>query len=84
MTRAEVVAILRRDNPGAPADEVAMYADSYMDYQEAQANISKHGNVVAHPRTGAPMENPYIKVKVAAMGQLKKNTRLRKLSALWD
>ena len=49
---------------------------------ERQDNIAKNGNVVAHPRTGQPIENPYIKVRVAAMGQLRK-IRLRKVDALW-
>ena len=83
MTRDEVVVVLRRDNPGARADEVAMYADCFMDYREAQENITKNGNIVAHPRTGAPIENPYIKVKANAMNQLRKITRIKMADALW-
>lgn len=84
MTRDEVVAILRRDNPAGRSDDIAMYADCLMDYREAQENIAKNGNIVAHPRTGSPIENPYIKVKAAAMAQIRKITRLRKVGALWD
>lgn len=83
MKRDEVVSILRRDNPAARADDVAMYADCFMDYREASENIEKNGNIVAHPRTGSPIENPYIKVKANAMNQLRKITRLRKVGALW-
>ncbi len=83
MNRDEVLTVLRRDNPGARADEIAMYADCFLDYQEAQENITKNGNIVAHPRTGSPIENPYIKVKASAMNQLRKITRLRKVGALW-
>lgn len=83
MTRDEVVAVLRRDNPNARADDVAMYADCFADYCEARDNIIKNGNIVAHPRTGQPIENPYIKVKASAMNQLRKITTLRKVAALW-
>lgn len=79
----EVISILRRDNPKGREDDVAMYADCFMDYREAQDNISKNGNIVAHPRTGQPIENPYIKVKATAMNQLRKITRLRNVAALW-
>ena len=60
-----------------------MYTDCYMDYREAQENIAQNGNIVAHPRTGQPIENPYIKVKAMAMNQLRKITTLRNVSALW-
>lgn len=84
MTRDEVLAILRRDNPRGGADDIAMYADCFLDYQEAQANIQKNGNIVSHPRTAAPIENPYIKVKATAMNQLRKITKLRHVDALWS
>lgn len=83
MTKDEVLSILRRDNPAARSDDVAMYADCFMDYREAQDNIAKNGNIVAHPRTGSPIENPYIKVKASAMANLRKITRIRKVGALW-
>lgn len=81
--REEVVATLKRDNPGAGGDIVAMYADCFMDYTEAAENIAKNGNIVAHPRTGSPIENPYIKVKASAMNQLRKLGRLKNVGALW-
>lgn len=84
MTRDDVVAILRRDNPAARSDDVAMYADCFLDYKEAADNIAKNGNIVMHPRTGSPIENPYIKVKATAMNQLRKITKLKKVSALWQ
>ena len=83
MTRDEVVAILRRDNPGARADDVAMYADCYVDYQEAQTNILKNGAIVSHPRTGSPIENPYNTIKANAMRQLREIGRLKHVGALW-
>lgn len=83
MTRDQVVAILRCDNPRGRPDDIAMYADCFMDYREAQDNIAANGTIVAHPRTGQPIENPYIKVKANAMNQLRKITTLRHVAALW-
>lgn len=83
MNRAEVIGILKRDNPHARSDDVSMYADCFMDYKEAADNISKNGNIVAHPRTGSPIDNPYIKVKSAAMNQLRKITKIKRVDALW-
>ncbi|MBK5204914.1 MAG: hypothetical protein JJD98_05760 [Polaromonas sp.] len=83
MNREEVIGVLRRDNPGARGDDVSMYADCFMDYKEAADNIAKNGNIVLHPRTGAPIENPYIKVKASAMNQLRKILRLKNVGDLW-
>lgn len=82
--RDKVIAILKRDNPHARMDDVSMYADCFIDYREAADNISKNGNIVLHPRTGSPIENPYIKVKAAAMANLRKIVKLKNVSALWD
>ena len=84
MTLEEVLAVLRRDNPDGRPDEVAMYASFFRDFQEAEENITKNGNIVAHPRTGAPMENPYIRIKIGAMNQLSKLPRVRNVGALWS
>lgn len=83
MTREEVIGVLKCDNPGAGMDLVCMYADCFLDYREAADNIAKNGNIVAHPRTGSPIDNPYIKVKAAAMTQPRKMARLKKVEALW-
>ena len=83
MNRDEIVAMLRRDNPAAGSDLIAMYADCFLDYKEAADNIAKNGNIVAHPRTGSPIENPYLKVKAAAMNQLRKMGRLKNVGGLW-
>ena len=64
--RADVVALLRKNNLWVNDASIALYADAYMDYATAQANIAKHGSVVFHPRTGAPISNPYIPIRAAA------------------
>lgn len=65
MTREQVIAILSKSNPMRP-DLVAMYADQFLAYQEAAENIAEVGNITAHPRTGAPIVNPYIAVRDGA------------------
>ncbi len=66
VTRDEILKVLRRENPAAKLDKVTIYADAMVEYLAAQANIAQHGSIVFHPRTGAPIENPYLKVRNAA------------------
>lgn len=84
MNRSEVMKILVEDNPNARIDEIVMYADSFAAYLEARANIEKNGSIVMHPRTGQPIDNPYNKIKVSAMEQLRKVNRLLVVRRLWD
>jgi len=81
-SRADVIAALLAAAPRARADKVAMYADAFCDYRLAQANIKEHGPIVLHPRTSAPIDNPYLKVRDAA-----RKTMLAlglKCPALWE
>jgi phage terminase small subunit len=81
VTRDEVIAILRRENPRKPLEQLTMYADAFADYQTAQANIGEHGSIVFHPRTGAPISNPYLSIRSAAAAAM---TRLKlKADPLW-
>lgn len=75
--------ILAADNPKCRADLIAMYADAFADFHEAQSNIDAHGAIVAHPRTGQPMDNPYLKVKAAAGASLRKCGAVRNVARLW-
>lgn len=84
MNREQLIEALTISNPKARRDRVTIYADSFLDYQEATANITEHGNIVAHPRTGAPIENPYIKVKARATAILTKVGRMLKTDGLWQ
>lgn len=59
----EVLSELLRLNPSARPAEIAIYADAFCEYRAAQKNIDEHGSIVFHPRTGAPIENPYIRVR---------------------
>lgn len=60
---------------GTDADVAALYANAFAEYREAQESITKNGAVVANPRTGAPITNPYLKVRDAAEAKLLKLAR---------
>ena len=62
-TRDQIVASLVRENPRARRDAIEIYASAFVDYQEAAKNIGEHGTIVFHPKTGAPVENPYLAVR---------------------
>ena len=77
MTREDVLLILVDNNAGIKRDRIIMYLDAYMDYQEAAENIRKNGAIAAHPKTGAPFDNPYLKVRQqmqSALGKIRINS----------
>lgn len=80
MTRDEIIAALVARQ--TPLDRAVQYADVFLEYQEATANIAKNGALVAHPRTGAPVLNPYVAIRD---GALKKLSHMRDVKAafLW-
>jgi len=55
---------------GARRDLAAQYADAYLEYVEASANIAAHGAMVLHPRTSNPIENPYLQIRDRALRKL--------------
>ena len=63
MNRDEIVEKLLQQNPKAGSDKIAMYADAFLTYKEANDNIQKNGAICAHPKTGAPIDNPYLRVR---------------------
>jgi hypothetical protein len=75
ITKDEAIKQLTELNPRMSRDRVIIYVDSFFMYREACANIEKNGALVAHPRTGAPIDNPYLKVRKMASDVIMK-TRL--------
>lgn len=63
VTTQALVTLLREDNPDVSGPTLVVYADALRVYHEAADNIRRIGSVVTHPRTGAPMENPYLRVQ---------------------
>ena len=65
---------------GTRRDVAAQYADVFLEYREASANIREHGAMVLHPRTANPIENPYLTIRDRALAQLR---RMRGVKADW-
>jgi len=82
--RDSLIKKLRLKNPRARLDDIIMYVDSFLDYRKASENIVQFGSVVSHPRTGAPMDNPYLKVKITAMISMQKIKRVRFVDSIWE
>ncbi len=83
MNLTQIRALIVAENPTSRVDDVEIYARQFLTYLEAAENIEKNGTIVGHPRTGQPMENPYVKVRTAAQSSMQKMKRLRKLNLLW-
>ena len=66
MNGVDVLAELVTDNPSKKLVDLRIFADALATYTEAATNIDKHGAIVMHPRTGAPIDNPYLKVRASA------------------
>ena len=66
-----------RDNPDATSDDVVLVADALKIYAEGAANVRSHGAIVQHPRTGAPIENPYLRVMHGQVSVLAKMRHVR-------
>jgi len=65
MGKIDILAELQKDNLHASAIALKVFADALGVYEEASRNVAQHGAIVMHPRTGAPMENPYLKIQTA-------------------
>ena len=81
-TKQQIVSELREANHRSGLAEITMYADAFLEYQAAQGNIAEHGSIVFHPRTGAPIENPYIAIRDRVRAVLMKS-KLR-ADPLWE
>jgi phage terminase small subunit len=82
MTKTEVVAVLKQDNPREQEMRLAMFADLYVEYRKAVANIAEHGSIVSHPRTNEPITNPFLAVRDKAMATLLK-LRMKTPAEMW-
>jgi phage terminase small subunit len=67
-TKLELVGALVGE--GMTAAKATQYADAFLEYREATTQIEAHGIIVLHPRTGAPMENPYLPIRDRALKKL--------------
>lgn len=77
-----VEAELLRENPSLPAMRLRLYADALRLYLEASDNVRRLGAVVSHPRTGAPIENPFLSVQSRQAGILAKFSNVKASRAI--
>lgn len=82
ITKDDVLTLLRAENAKTPEHDMVIYADYFMSYRAAVANIAEHGDIVLHPRTGQPFENPYCAVRDKAALALRKIAV--EVGCLWD
>ena len=57
---------------GVRPDRAALYADAFVEYRAAAANIAREGTIVLHPKTGNPIENPYLGIRDRARRTLER------------
>lgn len=81
MEKQEIIETLKKENEVASLESLSAYADNFIDYQEAVANIAEQGAIVAHPKNGSPIDNPYLKIRDSAQANMRK-CRL-KTDLLW-
>ena len=77
----EVVAALVKS--GNRKDLAVQYADAFVQYRAASANLHEHGSIVQHPRTSNPIENPFLKVRDSALRALQNMRGIKGGESLW-
>lgn len=82
MSRYGIIVTLQASNPHPRSvTAIELFADAFIEYRLAQANIAEHGPVTLHPRTGAPIANPYLAVRDRAAKTL--STSKLDASGVW-
>lgn len=82
MSKADILEALQKQNPKARPSDLVIYADALTEYRKAQENIDDHGSIVFHPRTGAPIDNPYVRVRDRASALIRRMKTI-KAEGLW-
>lgn len=81
--KAALLSKLRALNPRYSPADLVIYVDAVAEYKHAQANIDEHGTIVMHPRTGAPIPNPYSEIRDRAGRLIAKHPRIQ-TGDLWS
>lgn len=63
MTKPEIIALLREQNPTRHDVDLVIYAEAYIEHEAAQAKVEKLGSIVINEKTKMPVDNPYITVR---------------------
>jgi len=67
---------------GVRIDQANQYGDAFLEYMKATRNIDEFGVIIKHPRTGNPIENPYLAIRDRALKKLQ-SMRNIKADYLW-
>jgi phage terminase small subunit len=68
----DILSILRESNKWATESALRLYADALAIYAEAADNVRRVGAICSHPKTGSPIENPYLRVQESRSAMLLK------------
>lgn len=74
--------ILEADNPRASRTDLVVYLDALIIYIKASENVRRNGAICQHPRTGTPIDNPYLKVMASASAVFRKYPKIKADNAL--
>lgn len=77
MDKIEILKILTEANRGKSPLEIEIVATALQQYLYAKKNIEDNGTIVFHPRTGAPIENPYLKIYASALKTIRQYKKIR-------
>jgi phage terminase small subunit len=83
MVKSDVVECLL-NNCRIKLPVATMYADAFMEYRNAQSQIDEHGPVVRCERTGATVDNPFIKTRDSSYKKLLELGAKFDASAVWE
>ena len=83
MNEQAIYAILKDANQRAPETVLRLFASEFVLFAKSAANIKKFGAIVQHPKTGAPMDNPYLAVRDKSQARLAKMAGLES-AKVWE
>lgn len=63
MTKPEIIALLREQNPTRHDVDLVIYAEAFVEHRTAQEKVEKLGSIVINEKTKMPVDNPYIAVR---------------------
>lgn len=77
-TKIEIAESLAAENPEfVKRVDLLVFAGALKMYVEASANVDKNGAICAHPRTGQPIENPFLAVQERAARVMARMRRIK-------
>jgi phage terminase small subunit len=83
ITRWLAKAMLEKANPGR-ADLVHLYLDQFMAYIEANDQLAAAGSVITDPKSGQPVQNPYLIARQAARRAMLEMRQVKGTGGLWS